>query len=153
MPFISSGQKPVLVSDTEALRLVRETAFNPREVVYFPSGTELRATNGGAVEFTNQRFSANKIEFDANASAPALAVISQAFYHRWQPYVDGEKVPLLRANAAFQALEIPAGQHKVLLRYEDTFFLAGSVISVAAMGAWAVLFWRGKRKTPDYSEV
>lgn len=153
MPFISSGQRPVFVADAEALRLVQIADFTPREIVYLPIGTKLDATNLVRAEFTNQKFSANKIEFESSASSPALAVISQAYYHRWQPYVDGQRVSLLRANAAFQAVEIPAGSHKVILRYEDTYFISGCVISGIALGIWSFLFWRGKGKTPDYSGV
>ncbi len=67
-----------------------------------------------------------------DAAAPAMVVVAQAFYHPWHAYVDGARVPLARANHAFQALEVPAGQHRVELVYEDKMFHAGRVISLAA---------------------
>ncbi|MEK7706778.1 MAG: hypothetical protein AAB380_02135 [Verrucomicrobiota bacterium] len=53
---------------------------------------------------------------------------------------------LLRANQAFQALEIPAGKHEVVLKYEGRTFRLGVVIlGVAAVCA---AFWlRGKKRT------
>jgi uncharacterized membrane protein YfhO len=60
-----------------------------------------------------------------------MVSISQSFYHPWKAYVDGARVPLWRANHAFQALQVPAGKHRVWLRYEDRMFRLGASISGA----------------------
>ena len=43
-------------------------------------------------------------------------------------------VPLLRANVAFQAVQIPAGRHTIHLFYRDRAFEIGGAISICA---WA----------------
>jgi uncharacterized membrane protein YfhO len=48
-----------------------------------------------------------------------MFVISQSYYHLWQAFVDEKPVALLRANFAFQAIEVPAGTHRVKLVYRD----------------------------------
>jgi hypothetical protein len=51
-------------------------------------------------------------------------------------------VRLWRANYAFQALEVPAGRHKVQLVYRDGKLLAGALLSalglLACGGLWVV---------------
>ena len=42
-------------------------------------------------------------------------------------------VPLWRANGGFQAVEVPAGQHEVLLEYKDRAFQIGCAISAVAL--------------------
>ena len=64
---------------------------------------------------------------------PCLLTIAQAHYHRWRADVDGRPVKVWRANYAFQALEVPAGQHLVRLKYEDRLFQAGSLISILSI--------------------
>ena len=52
----------------------------------------------------------HRITLVTEAAEPALVVIAQSFYHNWRAYVDDRPTPLLRANYAFQALEVPAGR-------------------------------------------
>jgi len=60
--------------------------------------------------------------------------------------VDGRPTPLLRANHAFQALEVPAGQHEIVLQYEDPIFRLGVLISGLAAAVCSVLWWRWQRQ-------
>jgi uncharacterized membrane protein YfhO len=57
-------------------------------------------------------------------------VVAQTFYHDWRASVDGQNVPLLRANHAFQAVEVPQGRHQIVLRYVDQAFELGAAISI-----------------------
>jgi uncharacterized membrane protein YfhO len=69
-----------------------------------------------------------------------MIVLGQAFYHNWEARVDGTATPLWRANYAFQALEVPAGNHHILLQYRDKALYVGVVISLSAIlicaGGW-----------------
>jgi uncharacterized membrane protein YfhO len=56
-------------------------------------------------------------------------VISQAFYPAWHAFLDGRRVPLWRANYAFQAVETAAGRHHLELIYRDVYFSLGVVVS------------------------
>ncbi len=87
-------------------------------------------TNASEAKIIFQQFGAQQARLTVEAPAPALVVIAQAFYHDWHAFVDGKPVPILRANHAFQALEVPAGQHEITLRYEDWMFRLGATISV-----------------------
>ena len=60
--------------------------------------------------------------------------------------VSNERVPLWRANHAFQALQIPAASHQVKLVYEDRRFQLGALISGATM-LGCVLLWFRKPKS------
>jgi uncharacterized membrane protein YfhO len=73
--------------------------------------------------------------------------MAHGWYHCWRASVDGGGVPLLRANGGFQAVEVPAGRHEVLLEYKDRAFQLGCAISVVAFLFCAVIFFR-KQATP-----
>ena len=72
-------------------------------------------------------------ELEVEAEKTSLVVISQTYYHRWRAYLDGDPRPVLRANYAFQAVEVPAGKHHLRLAYEDRPFHIGAAISAAAL--------------------
>jgi uncharacterized membrane protein YfhO len=72
--------------------------------------------------------------FETSADSPVLLVIAQSYYHCWKATVDGNAAELLRANHAYQAVEVPPGRHVVRLVYQDRLFWLGLAISFAALG-------------------
>ncbi|MGA3268788.1 MAG: hypothetical protein ABSE16_18455 [Verrucomicrobiota bacterium] len=136
MPLLTGGQQPIFTNDTAALQtLLADTNFNPREEVFLPAAAETSviATNATAVQISSIRFSAQEIEADVSAAAPALLVVAQMYYHPWRACVDDRPTQLWRANYGFQALQVPAGAHHVRLTYEDRRFHLGAVLSLATL--------------------
>jgi uncharacterized membrane protein YfhO len=62
-----------------------------------------------------------------------MVVVAQTYYHNWKAYVDGQPVRVWRANHAFQAIDIAAGQHLIRFVYEDTAFRIGMMISFVSL--------------------
>jgi uncharacterized membrane protein YfhO len=115
--------------------------------VYLPPEAKafVTATNHVQAKVISRDVQAEHITAEVEASAPAMVVLSQAYYHLWHAYVDDKPVPLLRANYAFQAIEVPAGRHKVRLDYEDKGFQLGVVISIASLVLCLGLWIWGRR--------
>jgi hypothetical protein len=130
-PLISAGQKPVYLDDTNTLWAFGRNEFDPASMVFLPPElrSQVTVTNEAAAKVMNAKFGNNTVDFQIAASAPVLAVISQTYYHNWRAEVDGHPTPLLRANVAFQAVQVPAGMHYVHLVYRDRAFEMGLVLS------------------------
>lgn len=135
LPFVTAGQRPVFLADSNALFGILSPSFDGRQVVILPPETRslVTVTNQTAVRFTGWRFGAERLDFEIEADAAALVVVAQTYYHRWRALVDDQPVPLLRANYAFQALEVPPGKHRVRLVYVDRAFQIGVAIAVVAL--------------------
>jgi hypothetical protein len=152
MPLATVGQRPVYAKEDVTLRAIVSPQFQPRKEVYLSPELKPFVTVSNAAQATllAQRWKAHRIELDVEAAEPSLVVIAQAFYHPWQAYVDGSKVPLWRANYAFQALEVPAGRHRVQVRYEDGGFKTGiwvSGVTLAGCGmGWYGRYRRSQRR-------
>jgi hypothetical protein len=84
------------------------------------------------------------LRFDA--PSPGVLLVSEAFYPERRAYVDGRRVPAMKANVAFTAIPVPAGQHLVELRYVPVSFYAGTGISVMTITGWAALARRGRKQ-------
>ncbi len=139
MPLITAGQKPVFLGDADTLRALSQPDFDARRVVFLPfprsSGSEealVIATNRTSARVLSSQFGTQSVNAEIEAAGPSLVVISQTYYHDWRAFVDGAPAPLLRANDAFQAVQVPAGKHEVRLVYVDKAFQVGAVISVCA---------------------
>jgi hypothetical protein len=143
MPLVTGGQQPVFVRPSENLALegMVSATFNPSQIVYLPAWAESAAKTltRSNVEISKVQFAAHRISFTSKAAAPALTVVAQTFYHWWQATVDGQPVPIWQANHAFQAIQVPQGNHEVLIEYKDRAFQWGlsiSVVSLALLGLW-----------------
>ncbi len=85
--------------------------------------------NESSPKINVQEFSPRRVRSNIEATEPALVVLSQSFCHNWRAMVDNQSVPLLRADHAFQAVEVPAGRHELTLIYVDRLFQIGAGIS------------------------
>lgn len=68
----------------------------------------------------------------ADASSPALLVISQIAYPGWQATVDGQPASLESVDGAIFGLPLAAGTHNVTLAFQPKSLRAGTTISVLA---------------------
>jgi len=87
------------------------------------------------------------IGLEVEATGPSLVVIAQAYYNSWHAYVDGQRVPLWRANHAFQAVEVPSGRHEIQLRYEDWGFYAGAILSGSTLAGCGMGLGLSRRRS------
>ncbi|MGH8023424.1 MAG: YfhO family protein [Limisphaerales bacterium] len=134
LPLVTAGQRPYLMDDWNTLRLLTNGNFDGSKMVFIAPEDKpfLTVSNAAAARVLSSKFGTQTVAVDVDTPAPAMLVVAQTYYHDWRPSVDGQPVPLLRANYAFQAVEIPKGTHHVVLRYIDRAFEWGAVISIAA---------------------
>jgi hypothetical protein len=135
MPLATIGHKPVFLDDDATLAALGSTEFLPRQIVYLTadarSSVQAVADPGARVLSSDVR--AEECIFKTSADSRAMLVIAQCYYHCWKATVDGAEAELFRANYAYQAVEVPPGQHEVRLVYRDRLFWLGLGISLAAL--------------------
>ena len=146
-PVVTAGQKPLFLDDTSTIGELVQPEFDGSKTVFLPAEAQsqvlVRTVTKAAVSL--QRFQPHQVSLTVNADAPSLVVISQTYYHCWHAYVDDQPQPLLRANFAFQAVQVREGMHQVRLVYEDRAFQLGVAISLATAVGCVVWALRGRR--------
>jgi hypothetical protein len=149
MPMVTAGQQPRFTGPEQTLAEMFRPDFDARRVVYLPpeAQTAIRVTNQTDARVVACTAQAQRVDCVVESSQPSLVVLAQAFYHPWKAQVDGRPVPLWRANHAFQAVEVPAGQHHVTLVYRDTAFLLGAIVSGLTLVICGVIWRRSRRLT------
>jgi hypothetical protein len=143
MPLVTTGQQPIFVPAQDELRAVLADNFDPRKIVCFSEGLRKSAqvTHASRAVIKDLNFESQRVTFKVTAEAPAMVVIAQSYYHGWKAHLNGAPAPLRRANYAFQAVQVPAGDNEVVLLYRDNRFLLGGIIS-AATALLCVGLWR-----------
>lgn len=146
LPLITAGQRPVFDSPDSLRWKLVSPEFDPRATVWFASEYQghLKARQS-EVQVKTQVVSTHEVQAKVNSSTNSVVVIAQTHYPAWKAYVDGKHVPLLRANHAFQAIEIGSGEHQIRLAYEDNKFRSGLAVSLLTLGACVILLWLSYR--------
>jgi hypothetical protein len=151
LPLVTAGQKPVFLDDPNMLRALMQPDFDGGKIVLLPLEAKALVTVTGqtAARVLNSKFAMHSVDAEVEAGEPSLVVVAQTYYHDWRACVDGQPAHLLRANYAFQALQVPSGQHHIRLVYEDRAFQFGAVVSICtAVSCFVCLLWVKKRTPP-----
>ena len=149
LPLVTAGQKPVFLDDPGTLRALTQPDYDGGKMVFLPPEAKslVTVTNQTTARVLNSTFTTHGVDAEVEAAEPSLVVVAQTYYHNWRAYVDGRPAHLLRANYAFQALQVPEGRHRVRLVYEDRVFQFGAAVSVCmVVNCLIFLRWLKKRQ-------
>jgi hypothetical protein len=98
-----------------------------------------------------------RVEVATDSPRDGFLVFSDTYRPGWSALVDGSPSPMLRAHAAFRAVRVPAGKHRVLFLYQPGSLhvgAAGSLLSLGILAAWPAVSWfRRRRSTPTLDEI
>ncbi|MGB0578083.1 MAG: YfhO family protein [Limisphaerales bacterium] len=135
LPLVTAGQSPVFTAAIEIPTLMTAEDYDPRRFVFFDEGARagVNASTNASAKVTELTIENHRVAFTVESDQPTIAVIAQAHYPAWKARVGEKEVPILKANGAFQALNIPADTHRVELVYRDRKFTIGLVISLVAL--------------------
>ncbi len=73
------------------------------------------------------------LRFDVDAPARTLIASSQVFAPGWRVTVDGERVPIAKLHGTFIGFHVPAGRHRVDVRYVPLTFYASLIATALAL--------------------
>jgi len=138
------------------LNKIASMSFDPREVMYFQENPKISiepASPLARAEFT--RFNMHNLELTTTTTGNNLLFLSETYYPiGWKAFVDGNEIPIYRANYLFRAVVVPPGTHKLEMKFEPKGFYLGKNLSLAAnifvlggLGIFGFGYWRKKRSS------
>jgi hypothetical protein len=143
--FVS--QTVLATSREDALRQISSPAFNGKHQLVVEDSTLVSyapVTGTETVELL-ERKPAN-VEVRYSAPAPGYVVLTDTFYPGWKAYVDRKPANLVRGNYLFRAVQVPAGNHTLTVRYEPTTFTIGVLLFFGFWIGMILLGLKGARK-------
>ncbi|MEW6304881.1 MAG: hypothetical protein AB1705_15505 [Verrucomicrobiota bacterium] len=153
LPMATAGQGPVFADRTNTLTGLIDPNFDARAAVFLPPDLKdaVAATRQPDARIVESHFDNHRIELHVQAASPCMVVIAQTYHPAWQATANGERVPVWRANHAFQAVQAPAGMSTIILQYRDRRFHAGAIISLLAL-VNCLVAWRKYRHGDEPAE-
>jgi hypothetical protein len=99
---------------------------------------------GGRVRIASYRL--NDVTIDVETPGPALLRLADQWYPDWTARVDGRPTPVLKADYLLRAVQVPAGRHQVVFRFESPAVRRGLLVSlislVVVLAGFAASGWR-----------
>lgn len=120
----------------DALDILREgrgfvihgDGIQPRDLSYTEQLNLFSAT-----EFTD--YSDIRITINVTTEDEAYLILNDAYYPGWKATVNGEDVPVYRANVMFRAVPVPAGDSEVIFYFEPDLWRYALYVGI---GFWLV---------------
>jgi hypothetical protein len=128
------GETEVVADDDAVARILgRDFDFRSTAALAepLPEGVRLEAGPMGEVEWTAREH--DRASLRVRTDRPALLVVTENFYPAWHAAVDGAPAPVLRADYAFRAIPVPAGEHEVTLTYHSRVLNASAAVSAGTI--------------------
>jgi len=83
--------------------------------------------------------SSNEINVATDYSSKKVLFFSIPYSTGWKATIDGKEIAVSRANTAFMAIEVPAGNHHITLRYMTPLLSEGLLVTFGSILIFAVL--------------
>lgn len=81
----------------------------------------------GSIELSE--YHPEKMTYTFSSQEPQVALFSEIYYEPgWNAYIDGQEVSYFRANYILRGIEVPAGEHEIVFRYEPFSSNGGQVV-------------------------
>ncbi len=108
-------------------------------------------------ELTSQRFAIdssaiitleshqpNRLTYTSSNSNSGFAVFSEMYYgNGWEATIDGQETPIYRVNYTLRGLQIPAGKHTIIFKFEPAVVKTGSTIALGSSLVFGLLLIGG----------
>lgn len=140
-PHVYAVNQLIVVNDEDreaSLQMIQSASFDPSEtaVISLPEGSpmpELPSEEGFQYEAAIIDYKSGKIVIDVTASQPALVVVSEVYYPGWVAVIDGDKVPVYRANHGLQGVLIEEGESHITISYKPASVRIGLIVSIVSL--------------------
>lgn len=126
----------------DALESVVNSATDVHKIVVLDEvpPIEISAGEGGNVALVQE--SPTELTFRVDSPVNSLLLLTDTHYPGWTAFIDTEPAVILRANVAFRAVAVPAGEHVVRFRFVHPSLRIGLVTTVSAFVVWGgIIVW------------
>ncbi|HZH32339.1 MAG TPA: YfhO family protein [Pyrinomonadaceae bacterium] len=131
-----------------------EGGFDPRRTALLEvAPAELPSLPGGVLAAGSaarvSTYEATRVVVETSAPTATLLVLSEVNYPGWEARVDGAAVPIYATNYLLRGVYVPAGEHRVEMRYRAPAARNGAFISASTLIGLCLLSmfdWRARRR-------
>jgi len=121
LPRVLFASRALKVDLADVLRTGRWPDFDPRQSVLLDLDADAPDIDAslpmGEAAIEIRTYAGSRVIVTLDAPYPGYVVLNDVWHPWWAATVDGEPVPLFKANGLFRAVAVPAGQHRIMFEF------------------------------------
>lgn len=125
-----------VLTDEEILKTLMDKNFNVQQTLLLeekPENSPEKKSGEDRVVISEENYFSNQVLIKTESISDGFLFLSDNFYPGWKAFIDGKETKIYRANYAFRAIFLPAGEHEVRFLFQPQSFKIGLGISVLAL--------------------
>lgn len=108
------------------------------DVRFATTAKEYTLDSGSYIKLTE--YHPNHLKYESNAATEQFAVFSEVYYQPgWNAYVDGKLTAHVRVDYILRGMELPAGKHEILFKFEPQHYIRSEKVSYVGSLLWIAL--------------
>jgi len=121
----------------------------------FASQLPTKLTADSSARIALKSYEPNHLIYSFNSKTDQLAVFSEIYYENgWNAYINGQKMPYVRANYLLRAMPLKAGNYEVEFKFEPKSYSVGNSVALASsilliLSILGYGFWQWKTYKKD----
>ncbi|WP_448545979.1 YfhO family protein [Roseiflexus sp.] len=138
--------RATVATDNEAIAILGDPDFDPALEIVVDRSLPVALTGNPSLSGDAKivSYSSNRVVIQAIVEQDSMLFLSDAYYPGWRATVNGQETSIYRANLAFRAVYLPAGEHRVEFIYDPLTFKIGLGMTLTGF-VLAVIFLVGER--------
>ncbi len=117
----------------DAARALHSADFDPSRTAIVEEDIDPGEVAPGEVQV--ESYAAKKIELRTHSAGEGFLVAADSWYPGWEAAIDGRPARLYIADVAFRGIRVPAGDHRVEMRFAPKILWRSAIVSLLALGA------------------
>jgi len=149
-------EKPINI-----LNNIKMNMFNPRQTAFLEKDINQKIDKADSTATVKLvKATTESYEYDVNATGNNLMFMGDIYYPAgWKAYIDGKETEIYKTDYLFRSIVVPAGKHKVEIKFEPETYYKGKSISLFSNIFVAIILVIGiggtlmKRKETETKEI
>jgi hypothetical protein len=134
VPYASLVDGGVAVASFEdAAARLRQTGREGADQPVLETAAEIRPATTAPLALWSERPAPGEIRVDLRGTGAGWVVVLESLMPGWKARLDGVPAPVVPAQAAFQAVRVPAGANELSLKYQPFSFRLGAFVALAGL--------------------
>ncbi len=113
---------------------LQDDAFDLSQTALLPANypiTTAPIDSASTAVATLQKHTPHEISWTVNTDAERLLVVSEVYYpDGWKAYIDDQEVPIYRVNYLIRGVQVPAGEHQLVMKFDPASYKLGYWITL-----------------------
>jgi len=130
------GRYEVIKDPDKILDRIAQQSFDPKRIAILEEEPEKTLSLPDSMTYKveiDRKTSPNEFRLSCEVNNPCLLVLTDNYHPSWNAYVDGRLTKVMRADYTFRAINLPAGKHDILFRFESRPFRLGLLITILTL--------------------